>query len=112
MTYGARLSRSAGIIIFPLPGAAAPCFVLEPGPLGDDGEETDGGAARPVEAGLPFAHRLLAGAQLRRHPRLAQAQVAAQRPNAGRFPAGATAALGFSPGPTLRSHAITLHGSV
>src|SRR3990172_5288718 len=84
----------------PLSGSLPPLprLVREAGLLGDDREEAGGGAPRPVEAGLPLAHGLLAGAQLRRHLLLAEPQVATERPHALRFPF----ALAWVAAPTRR----------
>lgn len=52
--------------------------VVEAGALGDEAEHAAGGAARPVLAELPLAHRLLAHTQLARQLLLRQMQVPAQ----------------------------------
>ena len=59
----------------------------------DDDEQPLRGAARPVLAGLPLAHRLLAHVQLVRQLLLGQAQVLAQRPHALAIPARPASAL-------------------
>src|SRR6266571_791038 len=62
--------------------------VLERGPLGDDGEEGSGGAARAVAAGLPLAHRLLPRAELCRQLFLAQLHVPPKGAYGGGIPTG------------------------
>src|SRR5436309_1576470 len=77
--------------------------VFEPRPLRHDGQQTLACAARPVEAGLPLGHRLLADAELIGQAFLRQRQMPSQLPDRGRVPARP---------PALSSHSHIIHGTV